>query len=80
MSLAGGGAYAVGMGPCTEGEQDPALREEPLYGQVQCIMGYGHMGPPSPMWTDRLTDTHNLKHYIPATSLAGGNYQIDSWM
>ena len=27
-----------------------------LYGVVQCIMGNGHMDP---LWTDRLTDTHD---------------------
>ena len=35
------------------------VREVPwgdLYSEVQCIMGNGHMGP---LWTDRLTDTHD---------------------
>ena len=49
MSLAGDGGIHRGLGPCTEGEQDP---------EVQCIMGYGHMGQHPPMWTLRLTDTH----------------------
>ena len=40
-----------------------------LYGVVQCIMGNGHMDP---LWTDRLTDTHDWKHNLPETSLAGG--------
>ena len=27
-----------------------------------------------PLWTDRLTHKHNWKHYLSATSLAGGKY------
>ena len=26
-----------------------------------------------PLWIEILTDTHNWKHYLPATSLTGGN-------
>ena len=39
-----------------------------LYSEVQCIMNNGHMGP-SPLWTYRRL----WKHYLPATSFAGGN-------
>ena len=55
------------------GHHQMSLRGRGLYSEVQCMMGYGHMGTPSPLWTDR-----NLwKHYLPATSLAGGNNQTD---
>ena len=30
----------------------------------------------NPLWEDRLTSTHNWKHYLPTTSLAGGNEMI----
>ena len=40
---------------------------EGLCGEVQCIMGNGHVDPPSEQ-----TDTHNLKLYLPATSLGDG--------
>ena len=39
-----------------------------LYGEVQCIMGNGHMGLP--------VDRHDWKHYLPATSLVGGKMRI----
>ena len=44
-------------------------RGESLYSEVQCIMVNDYMGPP----LDRQTDTYNWKHYLSATSLAGGN-------
>ena len=44
---------------------------EGLVPMSQCIMDNGHMGTPVPM--DRMTDKHLLKHYLPATSFAGGN-------
>ena len=37
------------------------------YGEVQCIIGYGHMGI-----LCRQTNRHDRNHYLPATSLAGG--------
>ena len=40
-----------------------------LYSEVQCIMGDGHVGP----LIDGMTDRHNWKHYLPATSLAASN-------
>ena len=40
--------------------------------EAQCIMGNGHMGPPCPSPVDRMTDTHDSKHYLPTTLLAGG--------
>ena len=59
MSLAGG--HGAGLGwrqlynesPYTEGA-GPAGS---LYGEVQCIMSNGHMGPPWPEWR---TDTSSL--------------------
>ena len=42
-----------------------------LYTEVQCIMGNGHTVPPTP--TDRQSDAHNWKHYLPITLLASGN-------
>ena len=45
----GWGGEGVGLGPCTE---------RGLYSEVQCIMGNGHMEPPS-LWMDRLTYTHD---------------------
>ena len=46
----------------------PGLGREALCSEVQCIMGNGHKGPPSP---SGMTDRH------PATSLAGGkNYVV----
>ena len=44
-------------GPCTE---------DSLHSQVQCTLGNGHMGQ-----ADRHTQLYG-KHYLPATSLAGG--------
>ena len=35
------------------------------------VMGNGHMGPPCGR-----TDTHDWKHYIPATSLTGGKKSL----
>ena len=46
-----------------------------LYGEIECIIGNGHMGTPS-WWTNILTDTHDWKHYLPATSLAGGKNEV----
>ena len=40
-----------------------------LYSEVQYIMGNGHMETPLLLWTDRRL----WKHYLPATSFAGGN-------
>ena len=40
-----------------------------LYSEVQYI-GNGHMGTPCAQ-----TDTHLWKHYLPATSLAGGKLE-----
>ena len=37
------------------------------YNEVQWIMGNCHVGPP--IWTDK----QDWKHYLPATSVAGGN-------
>ena len=42
--------------------------ERGMYSEVQHIMGNGHMGNP----VNRLTNT-SKKHYLPTTSLAGGN-------
>ena len=61
-----GGVQGVGL----EGYFHGGLELVSLYTEVQCIMCYGHMGTP-PM--DRHTDKHNWKHYLPVTSLAGGN-------
>ena len=43
-------------------------------------MGKSHMGPPraqidrqTDRQTEGQTDRHDRKHYLPATSLAGGN-------
>ena len=44
------------------------LGRESLYSEVQCIMGNDHMGTP----LDRQTHIP-VKHYLLATSLAGGN-------
>ena len=52
-----------GMGPCTEG---------PVYTEVQCIMDNGNMGTP----TNRMMYKHDWKHYLPATSLVGGNNRL----
>ena len=58
----------IGDVPMSEGQV-----QEALYNEVQCIMGNGHMlTPPSP-WTDRMTDRHDWKHYLPAASLTPGN-------
>ena len=47
-----------------------------LYSEVQYIMGNGYMGGPNPLWTYR----HKWKHYLPATSLAGGKMEQQlSW-
>ena len=43
-----------------------------LYSEVQYILGSGHMG--SPMY--RMMERHSWKRYLPATSLASGNYCI----
>ena len=40
----------------------------PMWGEVQCIMGNGHMGPP----VNIQTHIHDWKHNLPATSLADG--------
>ena len=48
----------------------PCLGRGVLYSEVQCIMGNGHMGHPPPCGQ---TGTHQWKHYLPTTSLAGGN-------
>ena len=40
-----------------------------LYSEVQCIMGNDHIMTP----VNRQTKRHKWKHYLPATSLAGGN-------
>ena len=44
-------------------------RETPggMYSEDQCIMGNDDIG--TPLWTGR----HKWKHYLPATSIAGGN-------
>ena len=37
------------------------------------VVGSGHMGtPPACKQTDTMTDRHDWKHYLPASSLAGG--------
>ena len=38
-------------------------------------MGNGHMGPPIPI-CEQTDTTENIKQYLPATSLAGGNKQM----
>ena len=43
------------------------------YGEVQCIAGNGHMWSPPSKPVDRMTDWHDWKYYLLATSLAGGN-------
>ena len=43
-----------------------------LQSEVQCILGNGHVGPLPPGQNDWLTDRHDWKHYLAATSLAGG--------
>ena len=45
-----------------------------LYGEVQCIIGNGHMVL-SPL-VDRMTDRHKWKRYLSPTLLVGGNHQI----
>ena len=35
--------------------------------------GRGPIQRGTSLWTDRMTDRHDWKHYLPATSLAGGN-------
>ena len=42
-----------------------------LYGEVQCIMGNGHMGPP-PLQKQNDRVRHLWKYYLPTISLAGG--------
>ena len=42
-----------------------------LCSKVQCITSNGHMGPPRQ--NDWLTDRHDRKHHLTATSLASGN-------
>ena len=37
-------------------------------------MGFSGVQVAFPLWTDR----HDLKNYLPATSLAGGKYTIES--
>ena len=45
-----------GWGPCMVGFLMGGLGQGFLYGEVQCIMGNGHMGPPP---CDRMADRHN---------------------
>ena len=42
-----------------------------LYSEVHLIIGNGTMGYPTPVC--RMADRHYWKHYLPSTSLAGGN-------
>ena len=58
-------------GPCTEGS---LWRRRSLHGDVQCIMGNGHMGPqPLPCEeNDWLMDRPAWKHYLQPYLLAGG--------
>ena len=46
-----------------------------LYVETQCTMANDHMAPFPPR-TEWLIDRHELKHYLPATSLANGNKQL----
>ena len=54
------GALHEGLGPCTEGWS--------LYGEVEYIMGNGHMGPPDPQQNDRQTPVKIL----PSRNFVGG--------
>ena len=60
MSLAGNGAG----GDVPEGEG--------LYSKVQCIMGIWALLAP----VGRMTDRRDWKHYLPATSLSGGEKRV----
>ena len=46
-----------------------------LYVEVQGIMGNGHIGT---ILTDRMTDRHDWKHYLSATSLVGSKYLLSA--
>ena len=56
---AGAGVGAGGMGFLYSELLCPGTgpRKGSLYGEVQCIMGNGHMGPPLPV--NRMTDVHH---------------------
>ena len=47
-----------------------------LYNEVQCIMGNGHMGTPSPLCRER----HYWKHYLPRTSLVDSKKRLYGYM
>ena len=47
-------------------------RGRALYNEVQCIMG--NSLKVSSHYVDRMMSRHDRKHYLPATSLAGGKY------
>ena len=48
-----------------------------LFGEVQCIMGNDHMTLPP---VDRMTDRHEGKRLLPATSLTDGKYVYDNFV
>ena len=74
MSLAGNVGQDQGQGGGSLYRGEPRVRAIGgcfLYGEVQCIMGNGHMGPPPlPKQNDRVR--HLWKYYLPTISLAGG--------
>ena len=55
----------TGGGPLSDAQVEE-LYSEP---EVQCIMGNGHIGHPPP-------SGQNDGHYLPATSLVGGNNYV----
>ena len=66
-----------GRGPCTMRSHirgylySEVHVDGSLYGEAQCIVGNSNIGPPL---VDTMTDSHDdWKHYLPVTSLTGGN-------
>ena len=81
LNMSDGGVSLYSEVPCpmSEGRDGRGLGQVrrsdlSLYGDVQCIVGNGHMGTrPLHRMTDGQTRLDS-KHYLPGTSLTSGNY------